>query len=645
MPASEVPGFIEFLVPGDPEQNTGGYRYVRKLVQTLSERGQKARVTGLQGRFPRPDEEARQALDWQLCQMPAGTWVVLDGLAMGGLPDIIEKHHERLKLLALVHHPLADETGLDEADKQWFYESEKRALELVTGAITTSHHTAQRLVDYGVAQGEVRVAEPGVADAAEMPRVGGRAQGPSHLLCVAHLSQRKAQHHLVEALQSLASLPWECTLAGSCSRDPGYAESVGRLIAKAGLEQRITLTGELEDDELARLYRRADFFVFPSLYEGYGMVIDEALAAGLPIISSNGGALADTAARPGVVQFEAGDVQALSARIRSWLENPEELAHARSLAYRESEQIRTWQDTAADFTRALHYFGGLHRHSVFAGNWLTARESADHRARSRKLTNRLSHWLKQQYESLSADSRVQSPLIVDLGAGRGSNAMFLVRSLQVPQTWLAIDQDAELLREAKQRVETLGGAYKTEVIQLTPGNMEERLPEAASLVTASALIDLVSEAWLSTLVEAAAARRSAVLVVLSYAGSFELSPAHPDDSMLRDLVNRHQHGDKGAGAALGPDAVAVLQKLLAAKGYQVELDESPWQLDADDSSLVRMLMEGWVEAATEIDPGSRERLQTWLQSRSAQLAEEALKVSVNHIDLLALPPGEASWQT
>jgi hypothetical protein len=282
---------------------------------------------------------------------------------------------------------------------------------------------------------------------------------------------------------------------------------------------------------------------------------------------------------------------------------------------------------------------------VFAGNWLMARESADHRARSRKLTNRLSHWLKQQYESLSADSRVQSPLIVDLGAGRGSNAMFLVRSLQVPQTWLAIDQDAELLREAKQRVETLGGAYKTEVIQLTPGNMEERLPEAASLVTASALIDLVSEAWLSTLVEAAAARRSAVLVVLSYAGSFELSPAHPDDSMLRDLVNRHQHGDKGAGAALGPDAVAVLQKLLAAKGYQVELDESPWQLDADDSSLVRMLMEGWVEAATEIDPGSRERLQTWLQSRSAQLAEGALKVSVNHIDLLALPPGEASWQT
>ncbi|MGM0953201.1 MAG: glycosyltransferase [Pseudomonadota bacterium] len=644
MPASEVPGLIEFLVPGDPEQNTGGYRYVRKLVQTLNEQGQNARVTGLPGRFPRPDDQARQALDWQLCQMPAGTWVVLDGLAMGGLPDIVEKHHERLKLLALVHHPLADETGLDEAEKQWFYESEKRALGFVTGTITTSHHTAQRLVDYGVGQGEVRVAEPGVAEAAEMPRVGGRAQGPSHLLCVAHLSPRKAQHHLVEALQSLATLPWECTLAGSCSRDPGYAESVRRLIAKAGLEQRITLTGELEDDELAGLYHRADFFVFPSLYEGYGMVIDEALAAGLPIISSNGGALADTAARPGVVQFEAGDVYALSSRIRNWLENPKELAQARNLACGESGQIRTWQDTADDFSGALYYFGRFHKHSVFAVNWLRARESADHRARSRKLTNRLSHWLEQDYKSRSAENRVQPPLIVDIGAGRGSNAMFLVRTLQVPQTWLAIDQDAELLREAKQRVETLGVPYKTDVIQLTPGNMEEHLPEAASLITASALIDLVSEAWLSTLVEAAAVRKSAVLVVLSYAGSFELSPAHPDDSMLRDLVNRHQHGDKGAGAALGPDAVEALQELLAAKGYRVKLDESPWQLDTDDSSLIRMLMEGWVEAATEIDPRSGERLRTWLQSRSAQLAEGALKVSVNHIDLLALPPEEASWQ-
>lgn len=135
-----------------------------------------------------------------------------------------------------------------------------------------------------------------------------------------------------------------------------------------------------------------------------------------------------------------------------------------------------------------------------------------------------------------------------------------------------------------------------------------------------------------------------MLVVLSYAGSFELSPAHPDDSMLRDLVNRHQHGDKGAGAALGPGAVEVLQGLLAEKGYQVELDESPWRLDTDDSNLIRMLMEGWVEAAKEIDPGSGERLQTWLQSRSAELAEGALKVSVDHIDLLALPPGEAFWQ-
>ncbi len=647
MPESEVPGFIEFLVPGDPEQNTGGYRYVRKLVETLNDQGRKARVTGLPGRFPQPDEEARNALDQQLAEMPDGTCVVLDGLAMGGLPEIVEKHHERLRLLALVHHPLADETGLNEADRQWFYESEKQALAFVKGVVTTSRHTAVRLADYEVPEAIIRVAEPGVAKGGivEITEDQTTDHGALHLLCVAHLSPRKAQHQLVEALESLEALPWKCTLAGSDNRDPDYSEGVRQLIVKAGLEQRIELTGELGEDELAGLYRRADVFVFPSLYEGYGMVIDEALAAGLPIISSDGGALANTAARPGVVQFCAGDVGALGTRIRSWLEHPEELARARMLAVEESKRLRTWQDTANDFADALQYFGRFHQHSQFASNWLAARETADHRARSGKLTDSLSRWLSQRYYALDAEDRPKPLQIVDLGAGRGSNAVFLVHALQVPQAWLAIDQDAGLLGEAKQRIETWDVPFEIAPVQLTPENLEQSLTQDVSLITASALIDLVSEPWLGALAEAAVARHAAVLIVLSYAGWFEVTPALPDDSLLRELVNRHQHGDKGAGAALGPEASAVLQNALAEQDYQVELAESFWQLDAGDSELIQMLMEGWVEAAMEQDPDCRESLARWLETRYTQLAEGCLRVSVNHIDLLGLPPGEASCRT
>jgi predicted O-methyltransferase YrrM len=512
----------------------------------------------------------------------------------------------------------------------------------VKGVITTSQHTATRLVDYEVPAEAIRVAEPGVSrgSAPKAPEESSGSQIP-HILCVAHLSPRKAQHQLVEALANLRDLPWRCTLAGSDSRDPEYSQQVRHAISEAGLEDRIGLVGEVEESGLADLYREADFFVLPSLYEGYGMVIDEALAERLPVISSDGGALAYTSAKPGVVQYCAGDVRALEARLRNWLEHPEQLDHARKLAARESRRLRTWADTAKDLNEALGYFNDLpvhlHQHSEFESTWLAAREAADHRARSERLTNRLNQWLLKRYDG--ASSKSHHPMqIVDIGTGRGSNALFLVPALQVPQTWLALDQDAALLREARDRVDRLDVPFDTLTAQLTPENIEQTLPPEADLITASALIDLVSEPWLKVLARSAARRKSAILIVLSYAGEFELSPDHPDDALVRTLVNQHQHGDKGIGAALGPEASTVLQDLLVAEGYQVELDESPWVLGNGDQTLAQMLMKGWIDAAIEQSPDDHNQLIQWLETRNRQLSEANLTVIVRHLDLLALPP-------
>ena len=644
MPESDAPESVEFLVPGDPQQNTGGYRYVRKLVEALCDGGCMARVSGLPGQFPRPDTVARNAMDERLASVPDGTSVVLDGLAMGGLPEILEKHSHRLNLLALVHHPLADETGISEADRQRFLESEKRALGFVKGVITTSQHTATRLADYDVPAEAIRVAEPGVARANNpKARIESSEKNGPRILCVAHLSPRKAQHQLVEALEHMKAPPWHCKLAGSDTRDPEYSQQVRQAIADVGLEDRIELVGEVDESGLADMYSQADFFVLPSLYEGYGMVIDEALAEGLPVISSDGGALANTSARPGVVQYCAGDVRALEARIRNWLEHPDQLDHSRRLAARESRRIRSWADTARDVSEALRFFQGLlsdlHQHSEFASDWLAAREAADHRARSRELTDELNQWLLSQYENLPPESHCPMQ-IVDIGTGRGSNALFLVPHLQVPQTWLALDQDAALLREAQQRVDLLDVPFETRTVQLSPENMEQQLPAEVALFTASALIDLVSEPWLKALSKAAVRRKSAMLIVLSYAGHFELSPAHPDDKLLRNLVNQHQHGDKGTGAALGPEAPMVLRDLLAREGYRVKLAESPWTLNSGDQVLARMLMQGWTDAAIEQSPMDRDRLSRWLETRNRQLSVGDLKVVVRHLDLLALPPGE-----
>ncbi|WP_417518080.1 glycosyltransferase [Marinobacter sp.] len=640
MPESDTA--LLFIVPGDPDQNTGGYRYVRKLVEALNQAGTAAEVTGLPGRFPKPDAIATHAMDSLLSRLADGSRVILDGLAMSAMPDVLQKHAERLRLTALVHHPLADETGLSQHEQGWFYEREKMALQTVRDVFTTSAFTATRLADYGVSTGRIQTAEPGV----ESPAGSGSPnanktsaiQAP-HILCVAHLSPRKAQHQLVEALAGLKDLQWHCTLAGSCDRDPAYASRVRQQINDSGLDNRVDLAGEVDGHKLASLYRQADMFVLPSLYEGYGMVIDEAIAAGLPVISSDGGALKQTGDRPGVMLYRAGDTKALQASLRAWLGDSVALEHARAVAEGESGNTRTWAHTASLFLEGLQYFDQNHRETYFPDEWLKAREAADHRARSVDLTHQLEQWLQ-------ATPGSDGPLrIVDIGTGRGSNAAYLASALSVPQEWLLVDQDEGLLDEAASRAQQLNVPNETLQRRLMPEDFHGFLPHHTSLVTASALIDLVSEVWLAALVKEVVSKQAAVLVVLSYTGRFALSPTHEQDDLVRELVNQHQHGDKGTGAALGPDAAAALAEKLALGSYEVQIKETPWRLTGKDAKLAEMLMAGWVAAAKQRSPDAIAILDGWFATRKQQLEAGELEITVCHQDVLGLPPACAATKT
>ncbi|SOB75123.1 Glycosyltransferase involved in cell wall bisynthesis [Marinobacter sp. LV10R510-11A] len=639
---------LHFIVPGDPNQNTGGYRYVRKLIEALNQAGATAEVTGLPGRFPKPDGIATHGMDSLLSQFADGSWVILDGLAMSAMPSTLEKHAQRLRLVALIHHPLADETGLSLSEQDWFFEREEKALRIVRDVFTTSAFTASRLADYGVDAGRIQTAEPGVespagnALASDTEIFGkkheAQASKAPKILCVAHLSPRKAQGHLVDALAGLKGLEWHCTLAGSCERDPVYANGVRQQVQESGLGGRIDFAEEVEEQQLASLYREADLFVLPSLYEGYGMVIDEALAARLPVISSDGGALKHTGNRPGVLLYRAGDTDALQASLRTWLGDSAALEHARELAAAESRNIRSWADTASLFLQGLGYFDQRHRATFFADEWLQAREAADHCARSVELTQRLEQWAGDTLKS-----NHQNPVrIVDIGTGRGSNVAYLAPAFSLPQEWLLVDQDNDLLAAAARKAHQLNVSFKTLQRRLMPEDFQGFLPQDTSVVTASALIDLVSEAWLAALVAEVISKQAAILVVLSYTGRFTLSPAHKDDALLRELVNQHQHGDKGTGAALGPEAAAVLADQLRMKGYEVQVVETPWQLDSKDAQLATMLMAGWVTAAKQQSPGAEDasdRLDAWFAARKQQQVAGELEITVHHQDVLGLPPG------
>ncbi|RBP27803.1 glycosyltransferase involved in cell wall biosynthesis [Marinobacter pelagius] len=640
MPASDL-GEVRFLVPGDPGQNTGGYRYVRQLVRALNEQGVSAGVTGLAGQFPKPDREATTALDRALAECPDNQVVVLDGLAMGGLPEVVAGHADRLKLVALVHHPLADETGLAEADREWFFNSERDALGYVRAVVTTSPFTRTRLADFGVPAARIASVEPGVDDLfidvlARRRHRPATAQKPM-LLCVAHFSPRKAQHHLVQALAELADLPWRCVIVGSTERDGEYASRIRDMIGSHSLEDRFELTGELEEGALADCYSRSDAFVFPSLYEGYGMAVDEALAAGLPVICSDGGALSRMTGREGVALYPAGDTMALRHQLQRWLVSPQTLQEERRHAESAAGGARRWRDTAADFQAALQRLLGPAPDSLFDKEWLEAREPADHRARSEALTVCLNRWLQRQTPNPVGATEAEPLVMADIGSGRASNSLYLSSRLSVPRVWHLIEQDAGLLALGEARLRQIGQAVVCHNLMLTSDEMEQQLPAPMHLLTASALIDLVSEGWLRSLTKAVVRRQAAVLMVLSYAGDFELSPPDADDARLKELVNNHQHRDKGSGSALGPDATNRFRQLLQDAGYGVHVEDSPWHLDRDDAVAVESLLRGWVWAALEQAPEASAWLGAWLERRLGQLAAGELQVTVTHQDLLALP--------
>lgn len=284
-------------------------------------------------------------------------------------------------------------------------------------------------------------------------------------------------------------------------------------------------------------------------------------------------------------------------------------------------------------------------HSDFSSAWLSLRESADHRARDR-------HALVTQALAPFFDQKPHKPLeIVDLGCGSGSNLRYLAGRLERPQHWHLLDQDAALLERARQspldaRVKALN-ACRVDLADLSSA-LSPLKGVHPDLVSASALLDLVSERWLSCLADECRDRGSAVLLALSINGdnTIEVEPQAQtralralDDEVQR-LIARHQRRDKGFDGALGTEAPTRAAALFAERGFEVSCADAPWQLDSrhvDEAALIRALLKGWCESACEEEKSRREALESWYQKRLAAVAQGALRLRVGHTDLFAQP--------
>ncbi len=344
---------ITFAVPGDLSARTGGTIYDAKVIAALRVAGHQVVHLPLADTFPFPSANDLSDAGKRLAAVPDAHCLIIDGLALGALPvDLLSA--VAAPILALVHHPLALETGLLPSAAAALRQSERAALPFAAGVVVTSTATARELsANYGVAPGAITVAEPGV-DRAWLAPADRTGVHPHHILSVGSLTPRKGFDVLLAALARVSDLPWTCTIVGSTQRDPETAKRVQALAQDAGLGGRVTFAGELDEAAMACEVARASVFALATHYEGFGMVFAEALSAGLPVVGCDGGAVADVVPREAGELVAPGDTDGFAAALRAVL-GDRTLHAARCRAARlAAERFNTWDQTAALVARAAN---------------------------------------------------------------------------------------------------------------------------------------------------------------------------------------------------------------------------------------------------------------------------------------------------
>ena len=344
---------FHLIVPGDPETLTGGYGYDRRLVQELARLGWQATMTSLDGSFPHPDAGALENAARIVEALADDSVVMIDGLACGAMPELVRRAAARLRLIALVHHPLADESGLSEPTRASFRQMEAAALEAVHAVICTSRTTASRLIaQFAVPAAKLWVAPPGTDRFAR----AGMNGDPPIILCVGALVPRKGHDILIQALQSLSTRPWLARFVGPDDRDQAWREHVRNAAVRAGLAERIVFAGAVRDVEAE--YARADIFALATRHEGYGMAFAEALAHGLPVIGCAVGAVGEVVREPAASLVPADDHVAFASALGAVLDDRDLRQRMANAAWRQARQLPSWSAMAVKVDACLQAVAG-----------------------------------------------------------------------------------------------------------------------------------------------------------------------------------------------------------------------------------------------------------------------------------------------
>ena len=349
---------LEFIIPGDLHSASGGYVYDRTMISGLRQLGWQVGVHRLDASFPSPTADALAQAASVFAALPDQACVLIDGLALGAMPQLIAAHSRRLAMVALIHMPLGSEFGIEPAVAECRRQHEREALQLVCHVIVTSRITERTFASDGVDESRLSVVEPGVWRAPIARGLHERSApqdgaGIVELLCVATVQEGKGHELLIDALAPLAHLPWHLTCIGSLTRSPSTVQRLEKRLQRFGLVERVALLGELPHAALSERYLAADLFVLPTLRESYGMAVAESLAHGLPVIGTRTGAIPELVGATAGVLVDPGDRDALHVALERTLTDSALRTSLRRAALEARVRLPLWSQACERMARIL----------------------------------------------------------------------------------------------------------------------------------------------------------------------------------------------------------------------------------------------------------------------------------------------------
>ncbi|MFQ6550558.1 glycosyltransferase family 4 protein [Aestuariibius sp. 2305UL40-4] len=339
---------IAFAVPGKITTLTGGTIYDRRVIEKLPALGCDVQHIELPNSFPAPPPDDMDHALAQLSDVPPDVPLIVDGLAFGAL-DPRRVSGIQSPLVPLVHHPLAEESGLTEGRRKHLFETERANLSHAHHVLVPSPHTAELLTrKYDVQRKNITIARPGT----DRPRLAAAPIDPPLILAVGIQLPRKGHDVLIRALSQIKALEWQAVIAGA-PLDPAFSDELRALRSDTGLDERLKLAGRIERDELERLYAKASIFALATRYEGYGIVFDEALSHGLPIVSCAAGAVPDTVPHEAGLLVPPDAPDAFADALRTMLTDLSFRQGCAAAARIAGDALPGWDDTAKAIADAL----------------------------------------------------------------------------------------------------------------------------------------------------------------------------------------------------------------------------------------------------------------------------------------------------